>query len=168
MTASRILGLHGIEYASVRNTPTGRQAANHFPGAMYPILFVPGSVNQRLPSGPVVIPWGLRTVVGSANSVILRADEVGVPVAPPCGSVALLVPVEFVLPPVPPQAVRRTKRISPGMPMRTNLRMNWEEIRIKVTPFAKNNSQTEKISFGMGKHARQVMPSRCHFGLNLG
>ncbi len=48
---------------------TSGQAATHFPGAMRPILFAPGSVNHRLPSDPAVIPWGWLPDVGTANSV---------------------------------------------------------------------------------------------------
>src|SRR5437588_192668 len=35
-----------------------------------PILFRLSSVNQRLPSGPAVIPWGELCPVGTENSVI--------------------------------------------------------------------------------------------------
>ena len=103
-----------------------------------PILETPDSVNQRLLSGPAVIHEGwLLDVTG--NSVILPAGNVLFM------GVELLVlvefePVGFVLPPVvPPQADRSSMRRSPGMAIRTNLRANWEEMRIKVMPFAETN-----------------------------
>jgi hypothetical protein len=91
-------------------------------GVIRPILFPSLSVNQRLWSGPVVIAEGLLLDVGTGNAVRV-----------PAARVPLLVPAELVLPPVP-QAVRRSTR-SPGMTIRTNLRANGEEIRIKDTPF---------------------------------
>lgn len=42
-------------------------------GVMRPILLPPASVNQRLPSGPAVMPWGRLSVVGIGNSVIRLA-----------------------------------------------------------------------------------------------
>ena len=41
------------------------------PVVTLPILFPSYSLNQRLPSGPDVIPMGSELVVGSGNSVIM-------------------------------------------------------------------------------------------------
>src|SRR5207253_1175065 len=38
-------------------------------GVTRPILLTPASVNQRLPSGPAVIPRGVLLAVGTANSL---------------------------------------------------------------------------------------------------
>ena len=40
-------------------------------GLIIPILLRTGSVNQRLPSGPAVIPMGLELAVGTGNSVMV-------------------------------------------------------------------------------------------------
>src|ERR1700693_4335919 len=87
---------------------------------MRPILFP--SVNQRLPSGPAVIPSGLLPV---GNSVMVPAIA-GVVLLVPVAGVVLLVAVGLALPPVP-QAVRR-RMINPSMPIRTYLRAIGEEM----------------------------------------
>ena len=43
----------------------------YLPDVMRPILFVPPSVNQRLPSGPAVIAPGWLPGVGRGNSLML-------------------------------------------------------------------------------------------------
>src|SRR5260370_41719029 len=40
-------------------------------GLMRPILLLPSSVNQRLPSRPAVIPQGALPAVGMGNSVMM-------------------------------------------------------------------------------------------------
>lgn len=82
------------------------------------------SVNQRLPSDPLAI--AIRRVI----TVELSAGKMGNSVILPVGAakvffvgVALVVPVEFVLPPLP-QAVRRRRR-SQSVPIRTNLWATW-------------------------------------------
>src|SRR5690348_8120467 len=61
-------------------------------GSIIPILLVrlshpvlvgwPGSVNQRLPSGPAVIPKGEPSVRGRGNSVIARVAGLMTPILP--------------------------------------------------------------------------------------
>src|SRR5205085_5349158 len=76
---ARAVFYQGVPYI-VRPYPRGHPGGfrsskqtgyDFFPGTMYPILFVPASVNQRLPPATVVIPKGLLTGFGSANSVIM-------------------------------------------------------------------------------------------------
>src|SRR5437763_734208 len=53
---------------------------------MHPILLPPCSVNQRLPSGPAVIPSGPLPYVGRGNSVIMPLVLMR-PILLPSGSV---------------------------------------------------------------------------------
>src|SRR5579864_4901691 len=59
----------------------------HFPGLMYPIWFteLPDTVNQRLPSGPAVIPPGALSAVDKGNSVMIPAGVIR-PILPIPGS----------------------------------------------------------------------------------
>ena len=49
-------------------------------GLIVPILLPPYSVNQRLPSGPAVIPSGSAAAVGSGNSVVAWVVGLIVPI----------------------------------------------------------------------------------------
>ena len=74
-----------------------------------PIWFLPFSVNQRAPSGPTVMSWGVELVVGGGNSVttpvgvmrpILPVSSVNQrfpsgPSATPCGSAVLPIGYSF-------------------------------------------------------------------------
>jgi len=46
------------------------------PGVMRPILLTPFSVNQRLPSTPVVMPYGVLLAVGGVNSAMVGVTGV--------------------------------------------------------------------------------------------
>src|SRR3954447_13055053 len=49
-------------------------------GLIIPILATLSSVNQRLPSGPAVIPRGSAMAVGTANSVMAPVAELIIPI----------------------------------------------------------------------------------------
>jgi hypothetical protein len=53
-------------------------SSNHLPDVTRPILLPLASVNQRLPSGPAVIPTGSLLAVGTRNSVMAPVGAVGV------------------------------------------------------------------------------------------
>ncbi len=56
-------------------------------GLIIPILLAPSSVNQRLPSGPAVIPSGPELAVGMVNSVMAWVVGLIIPIALPPDSV---------------------------------------------------------------------------------
>src|SRR5205085_1301248 len=66
-----------LAYKASSTAVKRRQAAIRFPDVIRPILETPDSVNQRLPSGPAVIPAGLLIGVGIANSVAIREQVLG-------------------------------------------------------------------------------------------
>ena len=52
-------------------------------GLIIPIWLAPASVNQRLPSGPAVIPEGDASAVGSGNSVMAWVVGLIIPILLP-------------------------------------------------------------------------------------
>ena len=53
------------------------------PGVIWPMRLPPNSVNQRFPSGPLVMPSGALPAVGSVNSVITPAGVIRPMRSPP-------------------------------------------------------------------------------------
>ena len=86
-------------------------------GESLPILLALCSVNQRLPSGPLVIPRGRQQVEGRANCCILPAGVMR-PILFPTGSVNQRLPSGPLVIPAGPQLW--LTQIEPGMTGRGN------------------------------------------------
>ena len=61
-------------------------------GSIMPILPAPSSVNQRLPSGPTVIPYGSESAVGVGISLIVPVEGSRTPIWPTRSSVNQTLP----------------------------------------------------------------------------